>query len=269
MSTPIVVLTQGPTASPAAEAYAALLAKTIAVPMRLLRVAPVAAAPTTPNGTQPAGHLPTDTATSSLQSETIASQKIAAALAEQDALLVVMPRPIGATPPLGWLATTVWALLQTVRPPLLLVPGGLPVQALPLNIALVADGEPFTLMHGQRTMHTLLLTLPTQITVLHAPVPLSNTSLADALQTVLACGLAARYLTTATTLAVPAPSDVAGILAGARQMGADLLVLIIRQARLAEAGFIAGPMAELLQQSPVPVLLLLAADAPGTSSVVY
>ena len=239
MPTPIVVLSEcdGPVAPPpGAEAYAALLAKTMAVPLRLLRVVPAAAG------------------------QVVAAESVAAVLAQQDALLLVMRCPTGADPPSGWLATAVWSLLQTVRPPLLLVPGDLADQAPPRRIALVADGDPFTLVHGQRAMHGLLLTLPIQLTVLHAPVPESAASAADALQTVLACGLAARYLTAAATLVVPAPGAVAGILAGARQVGADLLVLIIRQASLVAAGFSASPLAVLARQSPVPVLLLLATD---------
>ncbi len=259
MPTPIVVLSEDPAASSAAEVYAALLAKTMAVPLCLLRVAPAPPLPREMSSPQRAGHSGADNA-AVIDAETLISQKVAAELAEQDALLVVMLRPSGPTPLLNWRATTVWALLQAVRPPLLLVPAGRANRGLPLHIALVADGDPFMLVHGQRAMHALLLTLPIHITVLHASAPRSSSSLADALQTVLACGLAARYLTTATTLAVPAPGTVAGILAGARQMGADLLVLIIRQTSLGEAGFGAGPMAALLQQSPVPVLLLLAAD---------
>lgn len=262
--TPVVVLSQSSPAPQVAMAYATLLAKTMAVPVRQLRVAPAPTPAIATTGSPWAGaaetRLGVPAANGFAEAETIGMRDIAPVLAAHDALLVVTPRPANASCPIGWLAPSVWSLLQNIRPPLLLVPDEFTEQGIPLHIALVADGEPFVLVHGQRAMHALLLTLPIQITVFHAPTAHSTSSVADALQTLLACGLAARYLTTATTLVVPAHSAEAGILAGTRQIRADLLVLIIRQASLGAAGFGTGTMAALMQQSAVPVLLLLAAE---------
>lgn len=264
MPTPIVVLSQSPSAARQALAYATRLAHALAVPVRWLRTAPAPAmAPATAvaPAAGPATRRREPPVAAGAAGAAAAGDvpAIAAALARQDALLVVMLRPANA-PAGGWLPLAVWALLQSVRPPLLLVPGGVAAQGLPLRIALVADGDPFTLAHGQRAMHALLLTLPVHVTVLHAPGPRSTSSLADALPTLLACGLAARYLTTATTFGVRAHSGEADILAGARHLRANLLVLIVRPSSLADAGFGTSPTAALLAQSPVPVLLLLAAD---------
>jgi len=264
MPTPIVVLSQSISASQHAVVYATLLAKTMGVPVRMLQIAPATASASETTDDllirNPATYLKPPIVSGIAESEAIDFKEIAPALVKQDALLVVILRPATAKRPVGWLAPAVWSLLNIVRPPLLLVPDGTGVQALPLRLALVADGDPFTLVHGQRAMHALLLTLPIQITVFHAPVPPSTSSPTDALQTLLACGLAARYLSTATIFEVQANSIEDGILAGMRQIGADLLVLIIRKTRLEAADFKTGPMAALLQLSPVPVLLLLAAD---------
>lgn len=254
MPTPIVVLRQSASAPQAAVAYATLLARAMAVSVCVLQMAtaPVLAGRTAAAITD---DIP-DPATTM-------EEKIAPALANEDALLVVMPVPATVGSSAGLTDPAVWSLLQAISPPLLLVPGDLTSQELPSHIALVTDGDPFTLVHGQRAMHALLLTLPVHITVLHTPTPRSTSSPTDALQTLLTCGLAARYLTTAAALMVPNGNSAGGILDGVpdrvRELRADLLVLIVRQGALREAGFRSSMMAALLQQSPVPILLLLAA----------
>ncbi|NVO32578.1 adenine nucleotide alpha hydrolase family protein [Hymenobacter lapidiphilus] len=258
MPTSIVVLSQSESASKAAVSYATLLARAMAVPVCLLQMAagPVLAGESTPG-------MADDIARPAATLE----ETIVPTLANKDALLVVMTVPATSSPSAGLADPAVWSLLPAISPPLLLVPSGLTSQEPPSHIALVTDGDPFTLMHGQRAMHALLLTLPVLITVLHTPTARSTSSPADALQTLLTCGLAARYLTTAAALVVPGGNAADKILSGVpdrvRELRADLLVLIIRRGALREAGFGRSMMAALLQQSPVPILLLLAAEQAG------
>ncbi|MBF9236268.1 hypothetical protein I2I05_02560 [Hymenobacter sp. BT683] len=264
MSTSIVVLSEGLSSSQEAVSYAAHLARTMAVPLREFRVNTRATqALESSNTLTIKAFYPGNRITTIIgnvdDSRAVMPQELAAALVEQEPLLVVMQRLPSTAYPLGQLAKAVHSLLQTTRQPLLLVPENTEAQAPPLRIALVTDGDPFTLVHGQRAMHALLLTLPIKIAVLHAPIPKSYSSLADALQSVLACGLATRYPSIAA-LEIQADNLVAGILAGVKQIRADLLVLIIRHRSLAETDFCAGTMAALFQQSPIPVLLLLATD---------
>ncbi|MBJ6110384.1 universal stress protein [Hymenobacter sp. BT523] len=166
------------------------------------------------------------------------------------ALLLVLPRP-----PAEQLARQAQRTLQASTLPVLMVPSPAAGRMPPRRIALAAEGEPFVVAQGLRTMHALLLTLPTRLTVLHAQRPHALYSGADALHAVQSCGLALRHLTI-DACDVPAPDPAAGILAGVQQVAADLLVVPVRARNRWGAGFAGSVTARVLAQSPVPVLLL-------------
>ena len=261
MPTPIVVLNEPYALPHHALAYAAQLAKTMAVPLRVFQVDSDAALLTVAKSArhwEGRGQPMVQAAAGDL-AEAVAPEAVTALVLAQGALVVVMGCPTSAETPPDWWTNLTLTLLQTTPQPLLLVPAHPAGHVPPLRIALAADGEPFTLVHEQRAMHALLLTLPVQLTVLHTLVPNTIYTAADALQTVLACRLTARYHFT-DTKEVKASSAAAGILLGLEQSDADLLVLIVRQRSLNGRHFEDSTTAQLLRQSPVPMLLLLAVD---------
>lgn len=250
MSTSLVVLTAQHVALGPSSAYATRLARAMGVPLRLLPPHLTEALTSGAGGLGP--HEP-------LQAGMPRPGTPAAILAAQNALLLVLPRPTIAEARPGWLATLAGALLQSTTQPLLIVPPQPQGEVPPLRMVLAASGEPFQLVHGRRAMHALLFTLPIHLKVVHVQLPGQAPNGTEALQSVLTCGLATRSVAT-ELLEVAADNAAEGILLGLAQASADLLVLIVRQRSLREGRFAQSIPAALLQRSPVPVLLLVAAD---------
>lgn len=176
----------------------------------------------------------------------------------QQGLLLVLARP-----PARHTAAVTQQLLRASTLPLLLVPSPAAGRLPPRRIALAAAGKPFVLEQSLRIMHALLLTLPAQLIVLHAQLPHSIYSAADALHTVQACGLALRHLAI-DGWDVPALAPAAGILAGVQQVAADLLVLPVWPRSRWDPAFASSVTARLLAQCPVPVLLLPVGSGRGS-----
>jgi nucleotide-binding universal stress UspA family protein len=266
MDAPIVVLNDYPASSTQAVAYSAQLAKVLAVRLRLLHTDPDACA--SPGShqfvlahTRLALHrlaqsqpVPTDVEVSAAALPAAVEETTS----QHHALLLALERPAFDVPIVGLVATALH-LLQTTACPLLIVPSQGPVHVPPRRIALAADGEPFTLGQGLKTLHALTLTLPTQLTVVHAHLPHTVRGGDDALRTVRACGLATRFIPT-DLIEVPSRRASDGILAGVQRIQADLLVLVVRRRSATPALFHRSITAKLLKRSLVPVLLMLAQD---------
>ncbi len=173
-------------------------------------------------------------------------------------LLLVLARPLA-----GQIAALTQYLLQASTLPLLVVPAPATGCLPPRRFALAADGEPFVLDQGLRTMHALLMTLPTQLTVLHTQLPHSIYAQGDALHAVQSCGLACRHLAIEGR-DLPALEPAAGIMAGMAQASTDLLVVPVRPRHRWNPAFAGSITVRLLMQSPVPVLLLPVSAPPAS-----
>ncbi|OON69943.1 universal stress protein [Hymenobacter sp. CRA2] len=186
---------------------------------------------------------------------------VAAAVRQHQPQLLVLGRPDNDATPPTMVASAAQDILRHVPFPLLVVPSVGWDNFPPRRMALAVDGEPFSLYENQHLVPSLLSSLGAALTVVHVTTePGPTAEVERRVQheiwrsgvTELAAGIQTHVVSNA---------DAAeGILQVAAEVEADLLVLVARRHNLLGGLFHRSVTAQLLAQSPLPVLLLPALD---------
>ena len=170
--------------------------------------------------------------------------------------LVVLGRPASAAASPEVVAhTTALALLGSIGCPLLLVPEHAPLVVPPHQLAIAADNKPFSFSEATASAVGWLNALPASIFILHVAEPEDNDSAAVAYQHVLASGL------------LPATREVHqhgvrhlsmadGVMQGAQEVNAELLVVQVRHHSWLGNLFHHSVTMRLVQRTHLPILLL-------------
>jgi nucleotide-binding universal stress UspA family protein len=176
------------------------------------------------------------------------------------ALLVVLGRPGATTQPLELITATAMTLLDEVPCPLLIVPGAGWDSFPPRRLLLAFDGQPFHLGPHQDVVDRLLRATAGTLEIVHvtdhAATPATTAALLDVVHTPAF----------ADTFGTPRVHEVqdkevaAGVLAEAARQEADMLVVVARHHSLFGSLFHRSSTARLIEQSPIPVLVLPALD---------
>ncbi|GAB3826001.1 universal stress protein [Hymenobacter jeollabukensis] len=177
--------------------------------------------------------------------------------------LVVLGRPDAATTPTEVVVGAALDVLRYAPCPLLLVPYLGWDTFPPRRLALAVDGQPFSLYEDQHLVPELLGALDATFSIVHVvcePAPAAEAEpKAETTQKVLRevqrSGVATLAADTRPLLIYHA-SPVDGILQGAAEAKADLLVLVARPHHLLSGLFHHSVTAQLIAQSPIPLLLL-------------
>lgn len=175
-------------------------------------------------------------------------------------LLVVLGRPGTAYEPSEIVTSTAMDLLHHAACPLLVVPTvGLDACAPPHRVLLAVDGESFRLYQQQQVLSQLLAAGGTLDVVHVRPDNTAQPGAAAVLQTIRANKLA-EHLEESCLHEVCLPSVVGGVLQEADRQKADLLVVVARRHSLLGGLFHRSVTAQLVQECPIPVLVLPAED---------
>ncbi len=180
----------------------------------------------------------------------------------QAPLLVVLARPDPAVASAELVVSTAMRLLRRAPYPLLLVPATGWDAAPPRRLLLAVDGQPFRLRPHQDLLRRLLAATQGTLDVVHVVVEeTAQHSLAPVWETVSANNLV-DSLAEGSLHQLYQITAVAGILEEAARHQADMLVVVARPHSLFGRLFHASVTAQILRESPIPVLILLA-TAPG------
>ncbi|MFD2787201.1 universal stress protein [Hymenobacter rubripertinctus] len=268
MVSPLVVLTDSHAVSNLALAYAAGLAVPLKAELVLLHARYDALlAPVSDAAYVPVSNQTTDQALQQLAaeqpvptqvdvSERELPEAVRAAIRRHGPLLLVLGRPAGSDAPKELMASTAETLLSTVPYPLLLVPAAGCEALPPRRLLLAVDGEPFVLHPYQDVLRQLLdITGGTLAVVRVADSNHARLGAETVLRTV-----ATNHLTAALNpdhiAEVADPTVVGGVLAEADRLRADLLVVVARRHSLLGRLFHRSVTAQLIEQSPIPLLVL-------------
>jgi len=157
-------------------------------------------------------------------------------------------------------------LLRAAQLPVLLVPIGTPVPALPLRVLVAADREDFALTGSAAGAQELLRALGAVVTVAYASEVEDDEGAAAALRAVRRSGLAA---------GLPEPDlrgyqyerPADGVLAAIADTRADLVVVLARPRSYLGELFHRSVTAAVASRSPVPVLVVPVAEVPAPQPV--
>ncbi|MBD2721088.1 universal stress protein [Hymenobacter armeniacus] len=146
--------------------------------------------------------------------------------------------------------------LQAARYPLLLVPEGWAETELPQRLLVAADGAPFTLAAPAWPLKELFNALQPTTAVVHVAPEVHGPSHGDvALKSVMSAQLFGP-LTNNSLYEVREEAPADGILHAARELGAQLIVVLARPHTFLGSLFHRSVTAQVLRRSPVPVLVL-------------
>ncbi|RSK48733.1 universal stress protein [Hymenobacter rigui] len=182
---------------------------------------------------------------------------VADAVSRHHPALVVLGRPDTSGTPDELVTTTSLDILRTAPYPMLVVPHTVHNPALPRRILLATDGEEFTLGQFAGTARHLLNALHAELTLLHVTPDTADDTDTATLDSVMRTGLAAD-LPVVHTRTVVAEQPAEGILQLAPEY--DAVVLIARRRSLLGQLFHRSVTADIIRQSPVPVLVLPAQE---------
>ena len=187
---------------------------------------------------------------------------VAAAVRRHQPQLLVLGRPGTSAMPEDVVSRAAMELLRAVPCPLLIVPavgwGGFP----PRRLALALDGDDFQLYENQDIVHRLLTTMRGTLALLHvsdAGEAAATAAGHRALHSLRHTGLAPVPAEAPTHL-VYHPDAAVGILQGAAELDADLLVVVARRHSLMGRLFHQSVAAQLIGESAIPVLVLPARE---------
>ena len=272
MASPLVVLTDFYAVTNRALSYAAGLAVPLQAELVLLHARhDVLLAPFDHRPSTPISEHTTDQALQTLADEqpvltqvNVSEQDLPEAVREavrrHHPLLLVLGRPGGADIPVEIMTGTAMDLLSTVPHPLLVVPNPGWEAFPPRRLLLAVDGEPFVLGQHQDVVRQLLQVAAGTLAV----VRVANDSHArlgaeTVLRTVAANDLAGEVPPNQFH-EVDDRSVVGGVLAEAARQNTDLLVVVARRHSLLGSLFHRSVTAQLIEQSPIPVLVLPAEE---------
>lgn len=175
--------------------------------------------------------------------------------------LLVLGRPGTATMPAEVIVSAAMDLLRHVPHPLLTVPTVGWDTFPPHRLLLAVDGDDFMLYENQDILQHLLLSLQATLTIIHVTDTKDPGAAAghDAMHSVRKSGLLSVKETEPVRI-VYHTSVAEGILQGAAELEADLLVVIARRHSLLGGLFHRSVTAQIIGESPIPVLLIPAMD---------
>ncbi|MBC6990546.1 universal stress protein [Hymenobacter sp. BT491] len=194
-------------------------------------------------------------------SEAFLPDAVAEAVRHHQPQLLVLGRPGTATTPVEVVTSAALDVLRHVPFPLLIVPTVGWDTFPPRRLALAVDGDSFSLYDNQHIVSDLLQALQGTLDVIHVVDQHDPGAEAyhRAMHTAQQSGVATA-LTPEHVRIVYHPKPAEGILQGAAEVKADLLVVVARRHSLLSSLFHRSVTAQLISESPVPVLLLPALD---------
>jgi nucleotide-binding universal stress UspA family protein len=149
------------------------------------------------------------------------------------------------------------ALLRTTPYPMLVMPEMQTAPPAPRRVLLAVDGEPFSLGAYSGEVRNLLDALPAAITVLHIVSPGRPDNYPDQpLEWARRAGLASDMAPLTRHRHVSAPHPAEGILRVAATQDFDLLALVARPHSFLGRLFHHSVTAQVMLNSPIPVLVL-------------
>ncbi|WP_216688725.1 universal stress protein [Hymenobacter siberiensis] len=173
--------------------------------------------------------------------------------------LVVVERPAADAAPPDQVSLMLLELLRAVQLPLLLVPHTT-APAPPQRVLIAADSEPFALPPAIDGVKRLLHQLAPHVTIVHISGTEADENYARAKHAVELSGLTTGLPDVASRgYQYARPAD--GILAAIHDVGADLVLLLARPRSYLGEVFPHSVTAEVLRRSPVPVLIVPAAES--------
>ena len=175
-------------------------------------------------------------------------------------LLLVLGRPGGADTPVEILTSTAMDLLSNVPYPLLVVPAPGWDAFPPRRLLLAVDGEPFVLRPHQDVVRQLLQVANGTLAVVRVTDDSHARLGAETILRTVAASDLTGALPPSQLHEVYHHSVVGGVLAEAARQDADLLVVVARRHSLLGSLFHRSVTAQLIERSPIPVLVLPAED---------
>ena len=272
MASPLVVLTDFYAVTARALSYAAGLAVSLKAELVLLHARhDVLLAPIDYGPYSPISHNATDRALQTLADEQPVptrvdvsdrelTEAVRIAVRHHQPLLLVLGRPETADAPVEIVTGTAMDLLTTVPYPLLVVPPPAGDTLPPRRLLLAVDGEPFELLQHQDVVRQLLHMADGTLNVVRVTDDSHARLGAEAILRTVADNNFTEVLPPSRLYEVYDRSVVSGILAEAARQEADLLVVVARHHSLIGSLFHRSVTAQLLERSPVPVLVLPARD---------
>ncbi|TGE08306.1 universal stress protein [Hymenobacter fodinae] len=173
--------------------------------------------------------------------------------------LVFLGKPDTDNTPDELVSTTSLTLLRATRTPLLVVPAHASVAVPPQRITIAADGLPFALKPQTAPLQPLLGQLQPTVTVVHVVEPEDNDDCTAALASVVQSGLTAE-VAQVNTHGVRSLRTEEGILQGAAETHADLLVVVARRRSFLGQLFNRSVTAQLVLHGRLPILVLPTVD---------
>ncbi|WP_216690918.1 universal stress protein [Hymenobacter siberiensis] len=272
MASPLVVLTDFYAVTARALSYAAGLAVSMKTELVLLHARhDVLLAPIDYGSYSPVSDNATDRVLQTLAdaqpvptqvdvSDRELTEAVRATVQRHHPLLLVLGRPETADAPVEIVTGTAMDLLTTVPYPLLVVPPPAGDTFPPRRLLLAVDGEPFVLLRHQNVLRQLLRLAEGTLNVVRVTDDSHARLGAEAILRTVADNDLTEVLPPSQLYEVYDRSVVSGILAEAARQEADLLVVVARQHSLIGSLFHRSVTAQLLEHSPVPVLVLPAED---------
>ncbi|GAB3825981.1 universal stress protein [Hymenobacter jeollabukensis] len=158
-------------------------------------------------------------------------------------------------------------VLRETHLPLLLVPVAAHEPALPRQVALAIDGEPFQLSPASCKVAALVESWQAEYTVVHVVPPDGPTlNMHDVVTTAHDSGLLSARVISSSTYQLRHAVCGAGLVQAVGDTQAELLVLVARPRSFLDELFHRSATAEVLPRSPVPVLVLPAAAVAAPSA---
>ena len=194
-------------------------------------------------------------------SEAFLTDAVADAVRHHQPELLVLGRPGTAAQPAEVIVSTAMDLLRHVPYPLLTVPTVGWDTFPPRRLVLAVDGHDFSLYHNQEIVRELLEKLNATLSILHVTNRKDPGAAAGhrAVHAARHSGVAPVPPGTEAHL-VYHPEVAAGIMQGAAELEGDLLVVVARRHSLLGSLFHRSVTAQLICESPIPVLVLPATD---------
>ena len=183
--------------------------------------------------------------------------------------LFVLSQPDDTHPSAISIATACADLLRAGNYPLLIVPSKTPINQVPTRILLAVDREPFELSADAQDLHALFALPGVKLFVAHISDGVADDAgCAAALHAVQLSGLLKEGVRPPELRGYEYDDYAQGLLAAVQDIQADLVVVLARQRSYLGEVFHRSVTARLLEQCPVPVLVLPTAPekTPKTES---
>ncbi|MBH8559069.1 universal stress protein [Hymenobacter negativus] len=174
-------------------------------------------------------------------------------------LLLVLGRPGSATMPAEIVTNTAMDLLRHAPFPLLVVPTVSWDVRPPRRLLLAVDGQPFKLPETHQLLSRLLRANQGTLDVVHVATEAAPDDAPDVLAGIYPRGML-QEVEAHRVHHMQQPTVVGGVLQQAADMEADMLVVVARRHSLLGGLFHRSVTAQLIQESPVPVLVLPAEE---------